>query len=125
MILVDTSIWVNHFRRSSAILATLLQENLVHTHPFVLGELACGQLPNRAKLLKLLADLPMLPPPPHSEVFAFIETRSLMGKGLGWTDVNLLASALLFRAPLWSADLRLAKVATSLNIAFHPGGGYN
>jgi len=117
MILVDTSIWVNHFRKGNSNLRLLLEEGKVLIHPFVIGELACGSLKNRDEILYLLNDLPCLRTIDHSEVMHLLETRRLFGSGIGWIDVHLLASALLSDSLLWTADRRLLTVAAKLGLA--------
>ncbi len=117
MNLVDTSVWVNHFRRSSAKLSQLLADGQVLCHPFVIGELACGSLQNREEVLLLLAWLPVAEPADDNEVLAFIDRHRLFGRGLGWIDMHLLASALLSGAVLWTDDARLRRAALDLGIA--------
>lgn len=117
MILVDTSVWVDHLRRGDGALATALEAEQVLMHPFVLGELACGNLRNRRELLALFRRLPHGPVATHEEVLAFIERRALMGRGIGLVDVHLLASvALAGTARLWTRDRRLAAVAAELDV---------
>jgi predicted nucleic acid-binding protein len=113
-LLVDTSIWVDHLRQRDARLAQFLEEGLVWTHPFVIGELACGNLARRNEVLELLGELPSVPVANHDEVLAFVESRRLMGRGLGWVDMHLLASAVLAGVPLWTSDRNLSVVARSL-----------
>jgi predicted nucleic acid-binding protein len=113
--LVDTSVWVDHLRRRNVTLAGLLEQAQVWTHAFVVGELACGNLAQRAKILDSLAALPHVPVATHDEALAFLETHRLMGLGLGWIDVHLLASARLAKLPFWTMDKRLAVVAAKLN----------
>ena len=116
MTLVDTSVWVNHLRTGSASLISLLQEDRVLAHPYVIGELACGTLKNRTEILGLLQTLPEVRLPEHHEVLHFLESHQLFGKGLGWVDTNLLASAQLTGCGLWTAATRLQKTATMLGI---------
>ena len=116
--LVDTSIWVDHLRQRDPRLAELLEEGAVWTHPFVVGELACGNLARRSEVLELIGALPSAPVADHDEVLAFVEGRRLMGQGLGWVDVHLLASAVLASLPLWTADKRLSEVARAIDV--HP-----
>ena len=109
MILVDTSVWIDHFRKLNARLAHLLQLNQVAIHPFVVGELACGNLPDRVETLRLLDSLPKAPVASDQEVRQMIEHRSFHGTGLGWVDMHLLASVLLMQnGQLWTMDRRLA-----------------
>lgn len=119
MILVDTSIWVEHLRSRNATLAAELGAGRVLAHPFVIGELACGNLQNRREVLDLLGRLPSVPTATHAEALGFLDRRALMGRGIGFIDVHLLASAAL-AAPtrLWTRDRRLAAVASELDLAY-------
>jgi len=121
MILVDTSVWIDHLRKGDAALTAVLEGGQVLMHPFVLGELACGNLSNRVGLLALLRDLPPAPVATDDEALGFIDRHALMGRGIGYIDVHLLASAAL-AAPtrLWTRDKHLAKVAVHLNLRFQP-----
>lgn len=122
MILVDTSVWVDHLHSGEPALATALEGGRVLMHPFVLGELACGNLTNRDEVLRLLGVLPAAPTATDPEVRSFIERRALMGRGIGYIDVHLLASAALAGvARLWTRDRRLAAVAEELGLAFVEG----
>ena len=118
MVLVDTSIWVIHLRERDDRLVALLEEGVVCSHPFVVGELACGNLRNRMEILSLLQALPSAEVADHEEILAFIESKQLMGKGLGYVDVHLLGSAVLSGAFLWTADRRLAGSASALGIGY-------
>ena len=119
MILVDTSVWVDHLRDGTPALAAALEKGRVLTHPFVLGELACGNLKNRGEVLQLLGELPAAPMATDPEALDFIERRALMGRGIGYVDVHLLASvALAGTAQLWTRDKRLAAVAADLELAY-------
>jgi predicted nucleic acid-binding protein len=113
-VLVDTSVWIDHFRRSNADLELLLDEGRVFMHPFILGELACGSLKRRDEVIELLEALPNAPLASHAEVMRFVDNHRLFGTGLGWVDVHLLASARLMRQSLWSADRRLRDAAVRL-----------
>ena len=117
MILVDTSVWVDHLRQGDAELAKRLRADEVACHPFVIGELACGNLRNRSELLALLSALPALPKVADEEALAFIEDHGLMGRGIGLIDVHLLASCLLASVGLWTRDASLARAASSLGLA--------
>lgn len=118
MILVDTSVWVDHLRSGNTQLASLLDRSQVMSHPFVMGELACGNLRNREEILKLLSDLPQAPVASPAEAMHFIEHNRLMGLGVGYIDIHLLAStALSDNTSLWSNDKRLNTVASRLNLA--------
>ena len=117
MILVDTSVWVDHIRRSDSRLTELLTAGGVVAHPFVIGEIACGTFKNREEVLAMLQFLPSAPMATDSEVLAFIEARSLMGRGVGLIDVHLLASAVLGDCQLWTRDTRLTVLADEVGIA--------
>ena len=114
MVLVDTSVWVAHLRDGNIGLETLLNESHVACHPFIVGELACGNLKNRSEILPLLQALPMTVHAQHDEVMDLIETHSLMGKGLGYIDMHLLASAILTELPFWTLDRKLDETASKL-----------
>ncbi len=115
MVLVDTSVWVVHLRDGNiGRLETLLNEGHVVRHPFIIGELACGNLRNRSEILRLLQTLPMAVHAEHHEVMVLIETRSLMGSGLGFIDMHLLASAILTEVQLWTLDRKLNEAASKL-----------
>jgi predicted nucleic acid-binding protein len=118
MVLVDTSVWVAHLRQGTIGLDGLLNEGHVVCHPFIVGELACGNLRNRSGILSLLQTLPMAIHAEHDEVMQFIETHGLMGKGLGFIDMHLLASAILTKVPLWTLDRRLSETALKLGIRY-------
>ena len=119
MILVDTSVWVDHLRDGTPALAAALEQGRVLMHPFVLGELACGNLKNRSEVLQLLGELPAAPMATDPEALDFIERRALMGRGIGYVDVHLLASvALAGTSQLWTRDKRLAAVAADLELAY-------
>jgi predicted nucleic acid-binding protein len=115
-VLVDTSIWVDHFRKGETLLQDLLSSGQVAIHPFIIGELACGNFANRAEILKLLSELPLVTIASNEEVMHLIEKHKLSGKGLGWIDVHLLTSALLDNLPLWTRDQKLAAAAKKLDI---------
>ncbi|MGD0127187.1 MAG: type II toxin-antitoxin system VapC family toxin [Terriglobia bacterium] len=118
--LVDTSVWVDHLRRGNTQLRDLLNRGEVECHPFIVGELACGSLHQRAEVLSLLQSLPQVPVCSQSEVLMMVEQRRLMGRGIGWIDAHLLASALLAQSPLWTHDRRLAEIARTLNLDARP-----
>lgn len=111
MVLVDTSVWVSHLREIHTDLVGLLNDGEVACHPFIVGELACGNLKNRTIILSLLEALPMVAVAEHEEVLTLIENHRLMGKGLGYVDVHLLASAALSRLSIWTLDKKLEQVA--------------
>lgn len=118
MILVDTSVWVDHFRNTNTQLRNLLNDGDVVCHHFIVGELACGNMKNREEILSLLGDLPMAIQANHQEILKFIEIKKLMGKGLGYIDVHLLASAALSNSALWSLDKKLKDIALEMNIGY-------
>jgi len=118
--LVDTSVWVEHLRRGDPTLSALLDGDEVECHPFIIGELACGSMRRRSEVLSLLRRLPQVPVASHDEVLTFIERHRLMGRGIGWIDAHLLASAALGNTPLWSRDRRLSEVATELHLCAQP-----
>ena len=119
MILVDTSVWVDHLRIGDAQLVALLERATVLMHPFVVGEMACGSLHDRVSILELLQDLPAAAVAEGEEVLGFIERHVLHGKGIGYVDVHLLASvALTEGAKLWTRDKKLREVAQALGCAF-------
>jgi hypothetical protein len=119
MILVDTSVWIAHFREGGSRLAELLGEAVVLAHPFVVGELACGNLRNRAGILTDLDVLPSAVSATHEEVMRLIEDRKLWGLGIGWIDAHLLASALLSDCQLWTMDKRLLRAAAAAGVKLY------
>jgi hypothetical protein len=119
VILVDTSVWIDHLRGGNPALAALLQTDLVLTHHFVIGELACGNLRNRAEVLGLLQCLPRAPSATEEEALLFIENHTLMGRGIGYIDTHLLAATVLRDARLWTKDKSLKGVAEQMGCA-HP-----
>ena len=117
MVLVDTSVWVSHLRESNSILEQYLNKGEVISHPFVIGELACGNIKNRSEILSLFGALPKSDTLTDEEVLFFIEKNSLMGKGLGLIDIHLLASAILSKSGLWTLDVKLRQEAHILGIS--------
>jgi predicted nucleic acid-binding protein len=118
VILVDTSVWIGHLRRTDKRLVELLEAGGVLTHPLVIGELACGNLPRREEMLSLLEQLPAAPVATDAEALTLIERHRLMGRGIGYIDVHLLAAALLGRdVRVWTEDARLAAAARRLFVA--------
>jgi predicted nucleic acid-binding protein len=118
MILVDTSVWIDHLRAGNRMLRSLLEDAEVLVHPFVVGEVACGTLRNREEVLSLLQALPEAQVAEHEEVMGVVDRERLHGRGIGWIDAHLLASARLSSAVLWTFDRRLSKVASALALAF-------
>jgi predicted nucleic acid-binding protein len=116
VVLVDTSIWVAHLRHGGIGLEALLESGRVVCHPFIAGELACGNLKNRPEIISLLQRLPEAIQARHEEVMQFIENYSLLGKGLGFIDMHLLASARLTGDTLWTLDKRLNEAAKKLGV---------
>jgi predicted nucleic acid-binding protein len=122
VILVDTSVWVDHLRRSNAGLTRLLEDQRVACHPFVMGEIALGHLRQRKEILRLLSLLPAATQATDSEVLALIEAEELWGVGMGYIDAHLLAAARLAGVRLWTDDRRLAAVAARLDVLVTPHG---
>lgn len=119
MILLDTSIWIDHLRQGDGQVTLALQSCRVLTHPFVIGELACGNLKSRTSLLALLTNLPKARTAQDQEVLRFIEHHKLMGQGIGYIDAHLLAAtALTESARLWTRDKRLDALAHGLGLAY-------
>jgi predicted nucleic acid-binding protein len=118
MVLVDTSVWVSHLRDGNTELPSLLNEGRVLCHPLIIGELACGNLKDRAVILSFLKLLPMSIEAEHEEILSFIENNRLMGKGMGYIDVHLIASAVLTGVPIWTLDRKLAHAAEGLHIKY-------
>jgi predicted nucleic acid-binding protein len=119
MVLADTSVWIDHFRCGNSDIESLLEDGLVMCHPFIIGELACGNLKNRSEIISLIQTLPCVMRAEHKEIMLFIENHRLMGKGLGYVDMNLLASAVLTGVPLWTFDKKLNVESTRLGIGFN------
>jgi len=109
---------LSHFRETHDGLVELLNNGEVVCHPFIIGELACGNLKNRTSILALLEALPTVLVAEHEELLSFIEERRVMGKGLGYVDVHLLAASLLTGVPLWTLDNRLSRVTEELHCKY-------
>ena len=118
MVIVDISVWINHLRKGDRHLQELLLDSEVVCHPFIIGELACGGLKNRDEVLSLLKCLPMAPTVDFDELLFFIEQNQLMGMGIGFVDVHLLASAKLSGLPLFTVDRRLKSAAIKLELSY-------
>lgn len=117
MILVDTSVWIDHLHEPVALLADALEAEDVLMHPFIIGEVACGQIIRRREVLGLLSTLPSSVVASDTEALHFIERHRLMGKGIGYIDAHLLASVTLTEgAQLWTRDKRLAVIAAKLHL---------
>lgn len=121
-VLVDSSIWVGHFRKTDTRLTGLLETEEVLAHPFVVGELACGHIRHREEIIELLLALPSATKAGDDEVLFLIEERGLMGLGLGLIDVHLLASCLTDRCQLWTADKALEAAASRMGVGWSPSG---
>lgn len=120
MVLVDTSVWVDHLRRGDASLAALLEASEVAVHPFVLGELACGSLRPKSDVGRLLSELPAATTATHAEVMHFIAAHRLSGRGIGYVDAHLLAAAAIDGLLLWTRDKPLNSASSKLGLAFNP-----
>jgi len=120
MILADTSIWVDHLRSGNSHLAALLAKNLVRIHPWIVGELACGNISNRAQVLKALQLLPRLLVARDHEVLSLIETHRLMGAGIGYVDAQLVTAALAQGVRFWTRDKRLIVAISALGVLYSP-----
>ncbi len=118
MILVDTSVWVDHFRNGNTKLEKLLNSEDVVCHPFIIGELACGNLKNRKEILSLLQSLPAVDTADNHELLLFIDNHKLAGTGLGLIDAYLLSSAMLNNVLLWTLDNKLKREADRLNVEY-------
>lgn len=120
MILVDTSVWIEHFRSPSRVLSELLGEEQVLVHPLVLGEIACDNLRKWKEIVALMRALPTAQRADDREILFFIEQRALMERGIGLIDMHLLASCLMESCRIWTTDKRLRSVAEELGMAFQP-----
>ena len=119
MILVDTSVWVDHLRSPEPDMIEQLNANNVMVHPFVIGELACGMLPDRAEVLRRLTLLPQIEQAAQDDVLSTIESMGLMGSGIGFIDAHLLCSVVgSSGVSLWTRDQRLSRIATELGLAY-------
>jgi len=118
VVLVDTSVWVDHFRKANGQLISLLELEEVAIHPFVLGELACGNLGNRTEILSLLHALPGATKVDDDEILLFIERQKLMGCGVGLIDMHLLASCCIDSNLLWTRDKRLGTISQKMRVEF-------
>jgi len=121
MVLVDTSVWVSYLRNGNVELSNLLNDGEVICYPFIIGELACGNLKNRSEILALLKLLPQVNTIEHEDALYFIENNDVMGKGLGYIDIHLAASSLISDVPIWTMDKNLERVANALKINYVPG----
>lgn len=118
MILVDTSVWIDDFRQPSRELRARVAAGDVLSHNMVIGELACGNLPDRGGFLSRLKKLPVVPQLTNDDLLALIEEHALMGRGIGYVDANLVGSVLAYAgASLWTLDRRLQAISAELGIA--------
>jgi len=118
MILADTSVWLGHLRQADAELQDCLLNGRILIHSFVLGEIACGNLHRRSRVLADLFELPFAAQADDAEVLSMIEEHRLYGKGIGWIDAHLLASARLTGCRFWTLDLRLSEMAHRLGVGY-------
>lgn len=116
MFLVDSSVWIGHLRATNPALSELLVAGLVLTHPLVIGEVACGSMKNRKRVLANLNELPSAIPATHQEVMHLLDRQALWNRGVGWIDAHLIASALLSNCRLWTLDGRLHAAAASAKV---------
>ncbi len=120
-VLVDTSVWVAHFKQANEHLVDLLNSGWVVCHPYVVVEIACGTPPARQSLIEMLSQLESVPVATPGELLQMIERRGLQGRGCGFVDVSLLASALFTeQTRLWTLDKRLEAVASDLGRSYRP-----
>lgn len=121
VVLVDTSVWVEHFRQRQPVLVNLLMMDSVLVHPLIIGEIACGTPPNRLQTLADLESLPAAKQASFEEVLGFIEREALYGLGCGFVDISLLASTMLTSgAQLWTLDNRLSVLAQRCGVFYQP-----
>lgn len=120
-VLVDTSVWVGHFKRRNEHLVSLLESGMVVCHPYIVAEVACGTPPNRRVIVSMLAQLESAPVATQDELLALVERKQLYGRGCGFVDLSLLASTLLGgKTQLWTLDKRLESIAGELGGAYRP-----
>jgi predicted nucleic acid-binding protein len=118
MVLIDTSVWIDHFNRSDPLLQFLLNEYEVVTHSYILGELACGNFKNRNEIFVLLSNLPCIAIISNEEYLTFIEKNKLYGLGLGFVDIHLLASSLISHCTIYTKDKTLLSTANLFKVAY-------
>ena len=121
MILLDTSVWVDHLRLGDALVVQALESGQAAVHSFVIGELACGNLKSRAGVIGLLRALSQVPTATDDEVLYFIDKHQLMGRGIGYVDAHLLAASTISGSLLWTRDKRLKSIATEQGVAYREG----
>jgi len=117
-VLVDTCVWIKHFRQRNLLLVNLLEDGEVWCHPIVVGELSMGNLQNRQQTIFDLAKLNRPPIATFAETRQMVEARRLWGRGIQWNDARILASAILGQVPLWTFDIRLGEIANELGVGF-------
>jgi predicted nucleic acid-binding protein len=120
VIVVDTSIWVDHLRSADLRVAELVIERVLLQHPFVTGEIAAGSLHNRARTIRALRGLPQIEPVSEDELHVFMEDTSLHGTGLGFVDIHLLAATAMAGATVWTRDRRMLEQADRLGLTCDP-----
>ena len=118
MVMVDTSVWILHLRQGSPRLVSLLNDGDVMCHPFIIGEFSCGYLKNRSDILSLLRSLVSAEQVEHEEALRFVESNNLIGKGLGYIDVHLLASSVLSEVPIWTLDRKLRTASSKIGVCY-------
>lgn len=123
MILVDTSVWIGHFKKTDQGLVDLLNQDRVVIHPFIIGEIACGVLNPRDEILYYLQQLPLVTEIDLEEFLFFTQQHHLFKRSVGFVDIHLLAACFLNSIELWSKDKKLQKVAISLNCGYLPPTG--
>jgi predicted nucleic acid-binding protein len=116
VILVDTSVWIDHFRRTLPLLVRLLEDGEVVLHPFIVGEIALGHLRRRDETVALLGELPALPAADHADALHFAARHGLAGSGIGWADAHLLCAASAGGVAIWTHDRNLRKQAARLGL---------
>jgi predicted nucleic acid-binding protein len=123
MYLVDTSVWIDHLNKSEPLLVSLLNDNVVCTHPFIIGEIALGNLRQREIVIGYLQGIPQARVGSDFEVMHFISKRMLYGKGIGYVDAHLVTSALLMdNIYIWTRDKKLLKITKQFSLAYIEDG---
>lgn len=117
-VLVDTNLWIKHFRQGNELLNSLLEENEVLCHPVVIGELSMGNLPQRSQTLWDFEQLPQPKMASWRESRHLVESRHLYARGLQWNDIILLATCIVSDVPLWTLDSRLADAARDAGVSY-------
>ncbi len=117
-VLVDSCVWVGHFRQHNPLLVNMLEDGEIWCHPIVVGELSMGNLKDRQQTIFDLAKLNRPPIATFAETRQMIEARRLWGRGIQWNDARILASAILGQVPLWTFDVRLSEIAKELGVGF-------